>query len=82
MNCDYFLDAVLPADEELCTRVWAEIFREEDAPAVQTKNCVRCGKPLIPNSNRQQYCAACGEEAKKENRRERQRKKYWEDKAP
>lgn len=83
VNCDYFLEAVLPANENLHTRVWAEIRRALDEPVDEpTKACVKCGKAFIPNGNRQKYCSVCGAEAEKQKRRERQRKKYWADQHP
>ena len=72
--CDYFLLAVLPLDAELITAVWHEICREEDQAGEGWKECVRCHKPFIPASNRQRYCASCGETANQARIREKQRR--------
>lgn len=72
--CDYFLLAVLPLDAELNTAVWHEIYREEGQAGEGWKECVRCHKPFIPGSNRQRYCASCGEAANQARNREKQRR--------
>ena len=72
--CDYFLLAVLPLDAELNTAVWHEIYRGEDQAGERWKECVRCHKPFIPGSNRQRYCASCGEAANQARNREKQRR--------
>ena len=83
MNCDYFLEAVLPGNEDLHKRVLAEIRKAVDEPVMdRTKKCMQCGKAFIPNGNRQKFCSPCGIEAQKQKRRERQRKKYWADQNP
>ena len=73
VDCDYFLLAVLPLDLELNKAVWHEIYREEGQAGEGWKDCVRCHKPFIPASNRQRYCASCGEVAKQTRIREKQR---------
>ena len=72
--CDYFLLAVLPLDAELNTAILHEIYREEDQAGEGWKECVRCHKPFIPGSNRQRYCASCGEAANQARSREKQRR--------
>ena len=74
VDCDYFLLAVLPLDLELNKTVWHEIYREEGQAGEGWKECVRCRKPFIPASNRQRYCASCGEAAKQARIREKQRR--------
>ncbi len=74
VDCDYFLLTVLPLDTELNTAVWHEIYREEDQAGEGWKECVRCHKPFIPGSNRQRYCASCGEAANQARSREKQRR--------
>ena len=74
VDCDYFLLAVLPLNVELNTAVWHEICREEDQKGEGWKECVRCHKPFIPGSNRQRYCASCGEAANQARSREKQRR--------
>lgn len=72
VDCDYFLFAVLPLEQELNTTVWHEIFRDEANAGEGWKECVRCHKPFIPASNRQRYCASCGASAKQARSREKQ----------
>lgn len=74
VNCDYFLFAVLPLWPELSMTVWREIFDEAGVNEERWKECVRCHKPFIPASNRQRYCAACGNEAKRARSIEKQRR--------
>ena len=74
VNCDYFLEAVMPLDKELNTAVWHEVLREEDQAGEHWKECARCHKPFIPGSNRQRYCTACGAAAKQTRDREKQRR--------
>ena len=79
IDCDYFLTAVLPSDKELNERVQAELYQTGTTGSTLTKKCARCAKPFIPRGNRQQYCSTCAVEAKKEQRRARQIKKYRAD---
>lgn len=74
IDCDYFMSAVLPLDREMTKAVWTEIYREEGVSGEGMKTCVRCSRPFVPGSNRQRYCAACGETAKKTRSREKQRR--------
>ena len=74
VHCDYFLLASLPLNVELNTAVWHEVYREEDQAGEGWKECVRCHKPFIPGSNRQRYCASCGEAANQARSREKQRR--------
>jgi len=59
IDCDYFLESVLPLEPELKKNVWAELLHDEDMTLPPEKNCARCGQPFVPGSNRQQYCAHC-----------------------
>ena len=82
VNCDYFLQAVLPLQPELHTAVWHELLREEDQAGESRKECVRCHKPFIPGSNRQRYCTDCGAAAKQARSREKQRRYRERQKTP
>ncbi len=78
--CDYFLRSVLPSDPEMHSVILHEIYRQDDEAGEGMKDCARCHKPFIPACNRQKYCTACGEEAKRvrirlKQRRYRERKK-------
>lgn len=74
IDCDWFLEAVMPLDQELTKAVWQEILREEGSSGESLKECVCCHKPFLPASNRQRYCEACGETVKKARVREKQRR--------
>ena len=65
IDCDWFVKAVLPREQDLHTAYWHEIFREESDAGEGWKNCARCHKPFIPVSNRQKYCTECGQAAKR-----------------
>ena len=56
--CNWFRNAVLPADHELL----ADVMRERPG-----KCCAVCGKPVYSSSNRAKYCPAC---AKQERRKQ------------
>ena len=82
IGCDYFLEAVLPADEELHRLMMTLVYRDEYAPWITVheaadsqsailKQCVICGKVFLPKSNRQRFCSCCKDEAK------RLRKQRW-----
>ena len=47
IDCDYFLKAVQPVDQELNIAVWHEIFREEGTAGEGWKVCIRCQGPLF-----------------------------------
>ena len=74
VDCDYFLSAVLPLQPELNTAVLHEILREEGQAGEGWKECIRCHKPFVPASNRQQFCANCGATTKQIRSREKQRR--------
>lgn len=77
VSCDYFLDAVLPANPELDRLVKNEIYYgndEDRSSANNVMNCSLCGHPFVPNSPRQKYCSACGEIMEAERTRERKRR--------
>ena len=82
IDCDYFLEAVLPLQPELNTAVWHELFREEDQVSEGWKECARCHKPFLPGSNRQRYCTGCGAAEKQARSREKQRRYRERQKSP
>ena len=66
--CTYFMDTVLPAEEDLC----AEIMQPQ-----RKKRCAVCGKAFVPGSNRQKYCPDCRiTEMQKKDRLRKQRKRH------
>ena len=64
--CNYFKNAVLPADKEL----FAHIMQ----PANQ-KRCQICKAGFVPRANNQRYCPACAAVQKRIKAAERQRRK-------
>ena len=74
IDCDWFVQAVLPLQPELHSAYWHEILREEGDAGEGWKDCSRCHKPFIPGSNRQQYCADCARVNSKARNRDRQRR--------
>ena len=62
IDCDYFLECVLPADWDLNDLVsyalWCEEKADEELPS-NMKHCEECQKPFVFVSNRQKYCNAC-----------------------
>ena len=82
IDCDWFLEAVLPHDKELSVYVWSVIFRDEtlfedDAAPVPEKiplrHCAICGNEFIPIVHNQKYCPACRHEGKNKYNRKRMR---------
>ncbi len=74
VDCDWFIQAVLPLQPELQSAYRHEIFREEGAAGEGWKKCLQCHKRFIPGSNRQQYCSDCGAFVSRITDRERQRR--------
>ena len=74
IDCDWFVQAVLPLDPEIHIAYWHEIFRDEGAVGEGWKECHHCHKPFVPGSNRQQYCKECGAAVTRALNRERQRR--------
>ncbi len=74
IDCDWFIQAVLPLQPELRSAYWHEIFQEEGCAGEGWKECRRCHKLFVPGSNRQQYCKECGAAASQTSNRERQRR--------
>lgn len=72
--CDYFMDAVLPADRELTKLVWNELTGEDGPTRSTSRICEICGKAYVPTSHRQKYCPDCGSNAKKLRIRAKQRR--------
>lgn len=69
VDCDYFLECVLPADWDLNDLVSYAIWYDEDEPEKQPdgmKRCEKCNQPFVPASNRQKYCHACSESVRRQ----------------
>ena len=66
--CRYFRDAVLPNDPVLEAALTAE------GPAPETRPCLVCGRPFLPDG-RTRYCsAACSAAALRKQKRDYMRK--------
>ena len=66
--CNWFRNAVLPADHELL----ADVMRERPG-----KRCTICGKPVYSSSNRAKYCPACAKQERRKQDAKRKREQYW-----
>ena len=66
--CNWFRNAVLPADHELL----ADVMRERPG-----KCCAVCGKPVYSSSNRAKYCPACAKQERRKQDAKRKREQYW-----
>lgn len=66
--CNWFRNAVLPADHELL----ADVMRERPG-----KRCTVCGKPVYSSSNRTKYCPACAKQERRKQDAKRKREQYW-----
>lgn len=77
IDCDYFLECVLPADWDLNDLVsyalWYDEADEEEPPP-NMKQCEVCHKPFVASNNRQKYCRACAEEVNRRKDRVRHRR--------
>ena len=76
IDCDYFLECVLPIDPELNQIVWSELLREEDMIRLDERTCVCCGAAFVPGSSRQQYCPHCKPRHEQLRNRNKQRSYY------
>lgn len=76
IDCDYFLECVLPIDPELNRIVWGELLREEDMIRPDERSCICCGATFVPGSSRQQYCPHCKPRHEQLRNRHKQRSYY------
>jgi hypothetical protein len=67
--CLYFAKAVLPADKEL--------YRAITNNRTDQKTCIRCRGRFTPANNRQQYCLACRDAARRKNDAARKRQNRY-----
>jgi len=82
VDCDYFMDCVLPPSWDLNDAVsyalWAEesLFEDEDEGKmpVGMKQCEMCGNPFIYSNNRQRYCRTCSQYREQHAHAERSRR--------
>jgi len=63
IDCDYFLECVLPADWNLKDLVayalWYDEAEDEVNPSTGMKLCEECQQPFTIMSNHQKYCPRC-----------------------
>ena len=76
IDCDYFLECVLPLDPELNKAVWAELLRDEDMAPPRERVCALCGQPFLPNSSTHKYCSRCKPLHEQLRSRDKQRNYY------
>ena len=76
IDCDYFLECVLPINPELNRIIWTELLREEDVIPPNERTCAWCGGAFVPNSGRQQYCPHCKPLHEQFRNRNKQRSYY------
>ena len=63
IDCDYFLECVLPADWDLNDLISYALWYDEaegyeELPS-NMKRCAECQRPFVFTSNRQKYCNVC-----------------------
>ena len=77
IDCDYFLECVLPADWDLNDLVsyalWYDEAEEDDLPP-DMRHCQDCQQPFVFTNNRQQFCSACAKKRDRQNGYQRLRK--------
>lgn len=72
IDCDWFMQAVLPQDKELERQIWQNLTGEDGPSRSRFRLCERCRNSFLPLSNRQKFCAVCSEAEKKRRSREKQ----------
>ena len=79
IDCDYFLECVLPAEWDLNDLVsyalWYDEEDEDELPS-NMKRCEECRKPFVITGNRQKYCKACAEKVNRRKDRLRHQKPH------
>ena len=77
IDCDYFLECVLPADWDLNDLVsyalWYDEAEDDDLPP-NMRRCQDCQQPFVFTNNRQQFCSACAKKRDRQNGYQRLRK--------
>ena len=74
IDCDWFLEAVLPADWDMNDLIWYAIWCDEDEPDEVPdgmKACEVCGNPYVPTHSKQKYCKGCAESVNRRKTRDR-----------
>lgn len=74
LDCDWFMEAVLPLEKELCKAVWQELTGQDGPSRNRGRLCEICRNSFIPTSPRQKYCSHCGEHMKHRRILEKQRR--------
>ena len=62
IDCDYFLECVLPANWDLNDLVsYALWYAEEESEELppNMKRCENCQNPYVPTHGKQKYCKSC-----------------------
>lgn len=74
LDCDWFMEAVLPRDTELSRLVWQALTGQDGPSRNRGRLCEICRNSFIPTSHRQKYCISCGERMKHRRGLEKQRR--------
>ncbi len=82
IDCDYFLECVLPANWELSDLVSYALWYdaddsegdEEDSLPSHMRRCESCGQPFVFSSNCQKYCHNCAVSVRRCQNTDRKRK--------
>ena len=77
IDCDYFLECVLPADWDLNDLVSYALWygeAEDECLPPDMRRCQDCQQPFVFTNNRQQFCPACDEKRNRQNGYQRLRK--------
>ena len=83
LNCDEFINGVLPADRELHEAVMnrlSEVRNLWDNSVEVSANmflCTDCGQPFCRRSNSQKRCMYCAARRREEVNRSSHRYRYW-----
>lgn len=76
IDCDYFMESVLPPDWELNDLVWYAIWADDDTDENKQlpdgmRLCEICQQPFIYSHARQKYCKSCAVTVNKDKSRQR-----------
>ena len=73
IDCDWFMEAVLPADWDLNDLVWYALWYDDDPDEIPEgmRACEVCKKPFVPTHQKQKYCKRCAENVNRKKTRER-----------
>jgi len=78
IDCDYFLECVLPADWDLNDLVsyalWYDGEEDDEKLPSNMKRCAECQRPFVFTCNRQKYCNTCQQVVRRRQSAQRMKK--------